>query len=197
MYLWVIFNNNNNNNNLVWWHCHRVALYKMWYKLKSACSVLSMLNQIDVFLSALQMYLFFSLIYIFILSSSFIMKTSFLPRWAIGSDVWQDRQPACSGSVVVTTYDFESGWPGSNPEWGLIYYKASITAHGLPEPSFLRGSTLGTRTAGHKGCNWACKLTDCCSLKGCVRPHLLAYAAEIKVNSTASSTSVTRLWGAQ
>ena len=50
-------NNNNNNNNLVWWHCHRVALYKMWYKLKSACSVLSMLNQIDVFLSALQMYL--------------------------------------------------------------------------------------------------------------------------------------------
>ena len=49
--------NNNNNNNLVWWHCHRVALYKMWYKLKSACSVLSMLNQIDVFLSALQMYL--------------------------------------------------------------------------------------------------------------------------------------------
>ena len=21
--------NNNNNNNLVWWHCHRVALYKM------------------------------------------------------------------------------------------------------------------------------------------------------------------------
>ena len=30
-------NNNNNNNNLVWWHCHRVALYKMWYKLKSVC----------------------------------------------------------------------------------------------------------------------------------------------------------------
>ena len=42
----------NNNNNLVWWHCHRVALYKMWYQLKSACSVVSMLNQIDVFLSA-------------------------------------------------------------------------------------------------------------------------------------------------
>ena len=28
----------------------------------------------------------------------------------------------CSGSVVVTAYDFESGRPGSNPEWGLIYY---------------------------------------------------------------------------
>ena len=38
---------------------------------------------------------------------------------------------ACSGSVVVTAYDFESGRPSSNPEWGLIYYKASITAQGL------------------------------------------------------------------
>ena len=60
----------------------------------------------------------------------------------------------CSGSVVVTAYDFESARPGSNPEWGPIYYEASITAQGLPEPSFLRGSTLGTRTAEHKGCNW-------------------------------------------
>ena len=24
----------------------------------------------------------------------------------------------CSGSVVVTAYDFESAHPGSNPEWG-------------------------------------------------------------------------------
>ena len=28
----------------------------------------------------------------------------------------------CSGCVVVTAYDLESGCPGSNPEWGLIYY---------------------------------------------------------------------------
>ena len=28
--------------------------------------------------------------------------------------------------------------------------------------------------------DWACKLTDGCSLKSCVRPHLLAYATEIK-----------------
>ena len=27
---------NNNNNNLIWLHCHRVVLYKMQYKLKSA-----------------------------------------------------------------------------------------------------------------------------------------------------------------
>ena len=78
----------------------------------------------------------------------------------------------CSGSVVVTAYDFECDSPGSNPERGPIYYKASITAQGLPEPSSLRGSTLGTRAAEHKGCNW---LTE----KSYVRPHLLAYATEI------------------
>ena len=37
---------------------------------------------------------------------------------------------------------------------GSIYYEASITAQGLPEPSSLWGSTLGTRAAEHKGCNW-------------------------------------------
>ena len=57
----------------------------------------------------------------------------------------------CSGSVVVTAYDSESG---SNPEWGLIYYEASITAQGLPKPSSLQGSTLGTRAAEQNGCNW-------------------------------------------
>ena len=64
----------------------------------------------------------------------------------------------CSGNVVVTAYDFESGNPGSNPEWGPIYYEASITAQGLLEPSSLRGSTLGTRAAEHKGCNWGMQI---------------------------------------
>ena len=64
----------------------------------------------------------------------------------------------CSGGVVVTAYDIESGRPGSSPEWGLIYYKASITAQGWPEPSSLRGSTLGTRAAEHKGCNWGMQI---------------------------------------
>ena len=76
----------------------------------------------------------------------------------------------CSGSVVITAYDFESGRPGSNPECqcvGLIYFKASITAQGLSEPSSLRGSTLDTSAAEHKGCNWACKLIDGCSLELC------------------------------
>ena len=60
----------------------------------------------------------------------------------------------CSGSVVVTAYNFESIRLGSNPEWGLIYYEASITAQGLPEPSSFRGSTLGTRAAELKGSSW-------------------------------------------
>ena len=41
------------------------------------------------------------------------------------------RCTVCRGSVVVTAHDFESGRPGSNPEWGPIYYKPSITAQGL------------------------------------------------------------------
>ena len=61
----------------------------------------------------------------------------------------------CSGSVVVTAYGIESGRPGLNPWWGPIYYKASITAQGPPELSSLQGSTLGTRAAEHKGCNWS------------------------------------------
>ena len=73
-----------------------------------------------------------------------------------------------SGSVVVSVYDFESGNPGSNPKWWSIYYEVSITAQGLPEPSSLRGSTLGTRAAEHKGCNWDRQMIDGCSLELCV-----------------------------
>ena len=60
--------------------------------------------------------------------------------------------------VVVTAYDSESGRPRSNPEWGLIYYEDSITDQGVPEPSSLRGSTLGIRAAEHKGCNWGMQI---------------------------------------
>ena len=73
----------------------------------------------------------------------------------------------CSGSVVVTAYDFESGHPGSNPEWGPIYYKASITAQGLPEPSSLRGSTSVPEQLNIKAVTGACKLIDGCSLSLC------------------------------
>ena len=64
----------------------------------------------------------------------------------------------CSGSVVVTAYNFESGRLDSYPEWGAAQYEASNNAPGSTEPSSLQGSTLGTREAG------ACKLIDGCSI---------------------------------
>ena len=74
----------------------------------------------------------------------------------------------CSGSVVVTAYDSESGRPGSNPGWGLIYHEASITAQGLPEPLSIRGSTLGTaEQLNIKAVTGACTLIDGCSLALC------------------------------
>ena len=54
--------------------------------------------------------------------------------WLVG-----EVDHVCSDSVGVAAYDSESGHPGSNPEWGAIYYEASITAQGLPEPSSLSG----------------------------------------------------------
>ena len=43
----------------------------------------------------------------------------------------------CSGSVVVTAYDFESGRPGSNPEWGqyTIRLRSMHKAHPTLHPS--------------------------------------------------------------
>ena len=70
----------------------------------------------------------------------------------------------CSGSVVVTAYDFKSGHPGSNPEWGPMYYKASITAQGLPEPSSLRdGYHWVPEQLNIKAVTGPCKLIDGCS----------------------------------
>ena len=43
----------NNNYNLGWWHFHCVVLYKVQYKLKSLCPVVSTLHQINVSLSIL------------------------------------------------------------------------------------------------------------------------------------------------
>ena len=60
---------------------------------------------------------------------------------------------------MVTVCELESGRPGSNLEYGSIYYEASITAQGLPKPSSIRVNTLGTRAADeHKGCNWGMQI---------------------------------------
>ena len=70
----------------------------------------------------------------------------------------------CSGSVVVTTYDFESGRPRSNPEWGPIYLRLRSlhrayqslhpfgVVHWVPEQLNILAVT------------GACKLIDGCSL---------------------------------
>ena len=64
----------------------------------------------------------------------------------------------CSGSIVVTTLDSDPEVPGSSPEWVPIFYEARSTAQGLPEPSSLWGSTLGTRAAEYQGCNWGMQI---------------------------------------
>ena len=80
--------------------------------------------------------------------ASHSMKAMCQEPWQnIGSSYVCSGSVVCSGSAVVTAYDSESGRPGSNPECGIIYHEASITAQGLLEPSSLRGSTLGTRAA--------------------------------------------------
>ena len=55
--------------------------------------------------------------------------------------------------------DFEAGniptkQPRVNVYFSYIFYQASITAQGIPEPLFLRGSKLCIRAAEHNGCNW-------------------------------------------
>ena len=76
-----------------------------------------------------------------------------MPGGKAGMRLCQVARVDVSGEMTHLKHS-ESGRPGSNPEWGVIYYEASITAQGLPEPSSLRGSTLGTRAAEHRGCNW-------------------------------------------
>ena len=54
----------------------------------------------------------------------------------VGSiDLNQDKCFTCA--MVVKWSPLMILNPRSNPEWGPIYYEASITAQGLPEPSFL------------------------------------------------------------
>ena len=89
---------------------------------------------------------------------------------------------------MVTDYDFESTHPGSNPDWGSICYKTSITEQGLPEPSSLQGSKLGTRAENIKAVTGACKLIDGCCLALCLATHsvvstiayIYIYASEMK-----------------
>ena len=53
--------------------------------------------------------------------------------------------------LLLRTLDSEV--PGSSPEWVPIFYEARSTAHGLPEPTSLRGSTLGSPVE-HQESDW-------------------------------------------
>ena len=98
------------------------------------------------------------------------------PTW----NLYAEMEPLCSGSVVVTAYDSESGHPGSNPERGLIYCGFDHCI-GLTRAFIPRDSTLGTRAAEHKlgHANWLMV-----AVLRCVRPQFqwyqLAYATEMK-----------------
>ena len=59
---------------------------------------------------------------------------------------------------------FSSGVFFLPPPWfftcgkNLVPMSVNPDNQGLPEPSSLRGSTLGTRAAEHKGCNWGMQI---------------------------------------
>ena len=92
----------------------------------------------------------------------------------------------CSGSVVVTAYDSESGRPGSNPEWGqytmrlrslhrvYLSLRPSGVVHWVPYQLNIKAVT------------GACKLIDCSSLALCSATLLSAgICHRNKINSTA------------
>ena len=103
----------------------------------------------------------------------------------------------CSGSVVITTYDSESAydsefaaydsesathdsesWEGG---WGGDHCTGLTRAFILPSP--LRGSTLGTRAAEHKGCtacNWGMQIDWWLQSCTVFQWYPLAYATEMK-----------------
>ena len=81
--------------------------------------------------------------------------------------VYSGSVVVCSGSVVVTAYDFESGLPGSNPEWGQIYYKASILHRAYPSLHPFGVVHWVPEQLNIKAVTETCKLIDVCSLELC------------------------------
>ena len=79
-----------------------------------------------------------------------------------------------NGSVVVTAYDFESGRPGSNPKWGPIYHKVSITAYGYSSLHPFGVVHWVPEQLSIKTVTGACKMIDDCSLELCSTTHSVA-----------------------
>ena len=81
---------------------------------------------------------------------------------------WRCHCAVCSGSVVVTAYDSESGRPGSNPEWGLIYAMRLRSLH-RAYPSLHPSGVVHwvQEQLNIKAGTGACKLIDGCSFALC------------------------------
>jgi len=88
------------------------------------------------------------------------------------------------GTVVVTAYDFESGRPGSNPEWG--YYTMRLLSLHRAYPSIHPSGVVHwvPEQLNIKAVTGACKLIDGCSLALCSATVSVVsagiYATEIK-----------------
>ena len=79
--------------------------------------------------------------------------------------------------ILNSAARFES-WLGANILWNFDHCTGII-----PEPSSLRGSTMGTRAA--EPVTGACKLIDGCSLKLCSTTPSVVSSGRNEVNSTA------------
>ena len=100
-------------------------------------------------------------------------------------------------AVVVHYLWFWSGRPGSNPDWGPIYYEASVTAHGLPEPLSLRVVHWAPDQLNMKVVTGACILIDGSSLELCsATPSVvhLAYVTEMKSIQLHDSVGMALPW---
>ena len=64
------------------------------------------------------------------------------------------RQSSAPRSSATAVGDIAQGIPLRSNGPLLVFYKARSTAQGLPEPSSLRGSTMGTSPVEHQDSDW-------------------------------------------
>ena len=96
----------------------------------------------------------------------------------------------CSGSVVVTAYDSESGCPGSNPEWGQYNYTMTLRSLHRAYPSLHPSGVVHCipEQLNIEAVTEAFKLIDGCSLVLCSATPTVVLAGichRNKINSTA------------
>ena len=83
---------------------------------------------------------------------------------------WPGRAPrsiVCSGSVMVTAHDSESGRPGSNPEWGQYTMRLRSLHRAHPSLHLFGVVHWVPEQLNIKAVTGACKLIDGCSYALC------------------------------